>query len=156
VRSSRRPVRGGLHPAAGPAPHPRDRRLGPRRARPNGCRRGRPRLPADRRRAADAAGARMKRPAKSNTYNLAIIEEFRATAGRVGGSWTGHMLILLPDIGARSGMERVTPLGCFPQGDGRYVVVASNGGSPANPAWFHNLKAHPRIEVEFDGETFTV
>ena len=81
-------------------------------------------------------------------YNLGIIEEFRANAGRVGGPWAGNTLILLHDIGARSGIEHVTPLGCFPQGDGRYVVVASNGGSPTHPAWFHNLKAHPSTQIE--------
>jgi deazaflavin-dependent oxidoreductase (nitroreductase family) len=88
--------------------------------------------------------------AGSNAYNLAIIEEFRVNAGRVGGPWTGHTLSLLHDIGARSGIERATPLGCFPQGDGR------NGGSPTHPAWLHNLKAHPRIDVELGAETFTV
>jgi F420H(2)-dependent quinone reductase len=42
-------------------------------------------------------------------------------------------LILIHDIGAKSGIERVTPVGCFPQGDGRYVIVSSNGGSPSHP-----------------------
>ena len=94
--------------------------------------------------------------AEANAYNRAIIDEFRANAGRVGGPWAGSMLILLHHIGARSGIERVTPLGCFPQGDGRYVVVASNGGSLTHPAWFRNLKANPRIDVELGDETFTV
>ena len=93
---------------------------------------------------------------KGNAYNLAIIEEFRANTGCVGEEWAGNTLILVHHIGARSGIERVTPLGCFPQGDGRYVVVASNGGSPTHPAWFHNLKANPRIDVELGAETFTV
>ncbi len=81
---------------------------------------------------------------KGNAYNLAIIEEFRANAGRVGEEWAGNTLILVHHIGGRSGIERVTPLGCFPQGDGRYVVVASNGESPTHPTWFHNLKANPK------------
>src|SRR5262249_18317416 len=58
-------------------------------------------------------------------------------------------------IGAKSGVERVTPLACSPQGDGRFVIVASNGGSPAHPAWYHNLRAHPRITVEVGTQTFT-
>ena len=94
--------------------------------------------------------------AEADAYNHAIIDEFRANAGRVGGPWAGSTLILLHHIGAKSGIERVTPLGCFPQGDGRYVVVASNGGSPTHPAWFRNLKANPTIDVEFGDETFTV
>jgi deazaflavin-dependent oxidoreductase (nitroreductase family) len=92
----------------------------------------------------------------TDDYNRQIIEEFRAGGGHVGGSWEGWPLILVHHIGARSGIERVTPLGCFPQDDGRYVLVASNGGSPANPDWYHNLKAHPRIEVEVGTETIPV
>jgi deazaflavin-dependent oxidoreductase (nitroreductase family) len=88
--------------------------------------------------------------------NRRIIEEFRANGGRVGGPWEGWPLILVHHIGAKSGTERVTPLGCLPQDDGRYVLVASNGGSPSHPDWYHNLTAHPRIEVEVGTETFPV
>ena len=48
------------------------------------------------------------------------------------------------------------PLGCFPQGDGRFAIVASNGGSPINPDWSYNLKANPRITVEVGTQTFSV
>jgi deazaflavin-dependent oxidoreductase (nitroreductase family) len=92
----------------------------------------------------------------TNNYNAQIIEEFRANDGSVGGPWEGTPLILLHHIGAKSGTEYVTPLGCFPQQDGRLVVVASNGGSPTHPAWYHNLKANPRVDVEIGAETFTV
>jgi deazaflavin-dependent oxidoreductase (nitroreductase family) len=92
----------------------------------------------------------------TDDYNQQIIEEFRANGGHVGGPWQGWPLILVHHIGAKSGTERVTPLGCFPQDDGRYVLVASNGGSPNHPAWYHNLMAHPRIEVEVGRETFPV
>jgi F420H(2)-dependent quinone reductase len=61
----------------------------------------------------------------SNDYNTQIIEEFRANDGRVGGPWEGTPLILVHHIGAKSGIEQVTPVGCFPQADGRFVVVAS-------------------------------
>jgi deazaflavin-dependent oxidoreductase (nitroreductase family) len=64
-------------------------------------------------------------------------------------------MVLIHHIGARSGIERVTPLGCFPLGDDRFAVVASSGGSPSHPAWYHNLKAHPEITVEFGTRTFT-
>ena len=89
-------------------------------------------------------------------YNKAIIREFRANAGQVGGPWTGYPLILVHHIGARSGAERVTPLGCFPQQEGRFAIVASNGGSQAHPDWYYNLKANPRIEVEVGAEKFPV
>jgi len=92
----------------------------------------------------------------TNDYNTQIIEEFRANDGRVGGPWQGSPLILVHHIGAKSGIEHVTPVGCFPQREGRFVVVASNGGSPTHPAWYHNLKANPRIDVEVGSQTFTV
>jgi deazaflavin-dependent oxidoreductase (nitroreductase family) len=92
----------------------------------------------------------------ANDYNTKIIEEFRANQGRVGGPWAGTTLIVIHHIGAKSGIERVTPLGCFPQADGRFAIVASNGGSPTHPDWYHNLKANPRINVEVGVQTFTV
>jgi len=54
------------------------------------------------------------------------------------------MLILLHHIGASSRVERVTPVACSPQAEGRFAIWAANGGSPAHPAWYYNLKAHPR------------
>ncbi len=95
-------------------------------------------------------------PGGASDFNTKMIEEFRANEGRVGGSWAGTTLILIHHIGARSGIERVSPLGCSPQGDGRFAIVASNGGSPAHPDWYHNLRAHPRITVEVGTQTFTV
>ena len=93
---------------------------------------------------------------RSNGFNDRIIAEFRANGGRVSGSLAGTPLILIHHIGAKSGIERVTPLACNPQDDGRIVIVASNGGSPTHPSWYYNLKANPRIEVEVGTETFTV
>jgi deazaflavin-dependent oxidoreductase (nitroreductase family) len=94
--------------------------------------------------------------ASANDYNAKIIEEFRANEGRVGGPWAGTTLILVHHVGAKSGIERVSPLGCFPQEDGRFAIVASHGGSPTHPDWYHNLKANPRIEVEVGTQAFTV
>ena len=95
-------------------------------------------------------------PDGANDYNTKIIEEFRANEGRVGGPWAGSPLILVHHVGARSGIERLTPLGCFPQADGRYAIVASNGGATTHPDWYYNLKANPRITVEVGAQTFTV
>jgi deazaflavin-dependent oxidoreductase (nitroreductase family) len=94
-------------------------------------------------------------PGEASDFNTKIIEEFRANQGRVGGPWAGTTLILIHHIGARSGTERVTPLGCSHQGDGRFAIVASNGGSPVHPDWHYNLKANPRITVEVGTQTFT-
>jgi deazaflavin-dependent oxidoreductase (nitroreductase family) len=93
---------------------------------------------------------------EAGDYNSTIIEEFRANDGRVGGMWTGTTLILIHHIGARSGIERVTPVACSPQGEGRFAIWAANGGSPAHPNWYYNLKAHPQITVEVGTVTFTV
>jgi deazaflavin-dependent oxidoreductase (nitroreductase family) len=95
-------------------------------------------------------------PGGASDFNTKIIEEFRANQGHVGGPWAGTTLILIHHIGAKSGAERVTPLGCSRQGDGRFAIVASNGGSPAHPDWYYNLKANPMIEVEVGTQTFTV
>jgi deazaflavin-dependent oxidoreductase (nitroreductase family) len=95
-------------------------------------------------------------PGGAGDYNTTIIEEFRANRGHVGGPWAGTTMILIHHVGARSGIERVSPLACSPQGDGRFAIVASNGGSPAHPDWYHNLKANPRITVEVGTHTFTV
>jgi len=90
-------------------------------------------------------------------FNTQIIEEFRANQGRVVRAFLeGAPVILLHHVGAKSGIERVTPVACSPQGGGRFVVWAANGGSPAHPAWYHNLKAHPAITVEVGDQTFTV
>lgn len=91
-----------------------------------------------------------------DAYNARIIEEFRANQGRVGGEWDGSPLILVHHVGAKSGIERVTPLGCFPLPDGRYALVASNGGSATHPNWYYNLKANPTVTVEVGAETVVV
>ena len=87
--------------------------------------------------------------------NQHVIAEFRANQGRVGGVLTGTPIVLIHHIGATSGTERVTPLAYSPLPDGRLVIAASNGGSQTHPAWSHNLKANPTIEVEVGTETFT-
>ena len=88
-------------------------------------------------------------------WNKKVIAEFRANGGKVGGMFEGASIILVHHIGAKSGTERVSPMVYFPDGD-RMLVVASKAGSPTNPDWYHNLKAHPRVDVEVGTETFPV
>jgi len=92
----------------------------------------------------------------ASDYNTGIIKEFRANQGRVGGPWAGITLILIHHIGARSGIEHVSPLAYSLQGDGRFAIWAANGGSPTHPNWYYNLTVAPRIKVEVDTQTFTV
>jgi len=54
---------------------------------------------------------------------------------------------MLDQVGARSGKLRTTPLVYMPDGD-RFIVVAAKGGHPNNPAWLHNLRAHPDTEIQ--------
>ncbi|MFE9747420.1 nitroreductase/quinone reductase family protein [Saccharothrix saharensis] len=80
-------------------------------------------------------------------FNQQVITEFRANAGRVGGPFEGGRLILLTTTGARTGTRHTNPVGYLPDGD-RIVVIASAGGSPRHPDWFHNLVADPVVQVE--------
>lgn len=81
-------------------------------------------------------------------FNQQVIEEFRANGGRVGGPFEGARLLLLTTVGARSGAEHTVPLGCLPDGEERTLVIASAGGAPRHPAWYHNLRANPLVTVE--------
>lgn len=80
-------------------------------------------------------------------HNQAVIREFRANQGRVGGGFEGAPLLLLHTKGAKSGEERVHPVFHLELG-GRTFVFASKGGADTNPAWYHNLLVHPEVEVE--------
>ncbi|MEU8242663.1 nitroreductase/quinone reductase family protein [Actinoplanes missouriensis] len=82
------------------------------------------------------------------------MEEFRANNGVVGGMFAGARLLLLTTVGARSGRPHTVPLGYLPDGGERVLVIASAGGSPRDPAWFHNLVAHPRVTVEDGAFTY--
>ena len=70
--------------------------------------------------------------------NDLVINEFRAHGGRVDIGGFGTNLVLIHSLGARSGVERVHPVA--PLRDGHdWLIVASTGGSPTNPAWYYNL-----------------
>ncbi len=88
-----------------------------------------------------------------NDFNQQIISEFRANKGVVGGPFEGAPMLLLTATGAKSGEQRTTPLVYLPDGD-RYLIFASKGGAPTNPAWYHNLVAHPEATVEVGTEKF--
>ena len=64
------------------------------------------------------------------------------------GRLADFTLVLVHHIGARSGVERVVPLAYFTRSDGGSMIIASNGGSCTHPAWYYNLKAHPKVTVE--------
>jgi deazaflavin-dependent oxidoreductase (nitroreductase family) len=88
-------------------------------------------------------------------FNQQIIDDFHANRGQVGGMFEGATLLLLHHRGAKTGTERVSPLAYLPLADG-YAIFASKGGAPTNPAWFHNVVAHPDTTVEVGTETVPV
>jgi len=90
-----------------------------------------------------------------NNFNQQLIDEFRATGGKVSGQFAGAPLLLLTTTGAKSGQERTTPLAYTRDGE-RFVVIASKGGAPTNPDWYHNLRAHPAATIEVGSERYAV
>lgn len=86
-------------------------------------------------------------------FNRSVITEFRENNGVVGGPFTNVPLLLLTTIGRKTGLERVIPLAYLADGK-RYIIVASFAGHPANPPWYHNLVANPRVAVEVGSERF--
>jgi len=91
---------------------------------------------------------------ETNDFNQGIIDEFRANAGKVA-AFGDAPLVLITTTGAKSGRSLVTPLVSQPQDDGTLYIFASYAGAPKNPAWYHNLLAHPEVEVEFGTDRFT-
>jgi deazaflavin-dependent oxidoreductase (nitroreductase family) len=83
------------------------------------------------------------------------VRVYRETAGEHGYNWRGTTILLLTTTGRRSGEERTTPL-IHRTDDGRWVVVASKGGTPENPAWYENLVANPEVTIQVKGEEIPV
>jgi len=83
------------------------------------------------------------------------VRAYRESAGERGYHWRGTTILLLTTTGRRSGQLRTTPLIHSVDGED-FVVVASKGGAPDNPAWYENLLADPRAEVQVRGEEIPV
>jgi len=88
-----------------------------------------------------------------NAFNAAVIDEFRNNGGQVTGMFAGAPLVLITTTGAKSGQRRTTPIVYTTDGD-RLVIIASKGGAPTSPDWYHNLVANPDVTVELPNETF--
>lgn len=88
-----------------------------------------------------------------SAFQQSVIDEFRASAGKVGGPFAGSDLLLLTTTGARTGRPHTTPLGHVRDGD-RLLVVGSNLGASHHPDWYHNLLAHPTVQVELGEAEF--
>jgi deazaflavin-dependent oxidoreductase (nitroreductase family) len=86
-------------------------------------------------------------------FNQRVITDFRTNGGKVGGQMENIPLLLVTMTGAKSGRTITLPLAYSKDGD-RIVVIASYAGAPHNPSWYHNLVAHPVVEVELGGEKY--
>lgn len=77
------------------------------------------------------------------------VEEYESSGGTRGTTLreTGLPVVIVTNLGARSGKLRKTPL-MRVEHEGRYAAVASQGGAPTHPAWYENLRAHPQVEVQ--------
>ncbi|MBS43499.1 MAG: nitroreductase [Nocardioides sp.] len=85
--------------------------------------------------------------------NAVVRRLLRLTGGRLAGL----DVLVLTTTGRRSGEPRTTPVMCFADGPGRYLVVASANGAQRNPGWYHNLAAAPDdATAQVHGEMFPV
>lgn len=87
------------------------------------------------------------------SFNEKIIEEFRANDGVCGGPFEGMPMMLLTMTGAKSGRTLTSPLVHSMDGDDM-VIIASMGGAPKHPNWYHNLVANPDVTVEVGSESY--
>lgn len=89
-----------------------------------------------------------------NAFNTALIDEFRSNGGKVTGMFGGAPLVLITTTGAKSAKLRTTPIVYTTDALGNVVIIASKGGAPTSPDWFHNLVANPDVTVELPTEKF--
>jgi deazaflavin-dependent oxidoreductase (nitroreductase family) len=89
----------------------------------------------------------------ARTLHLIDRAVFRITRGRATfTSWLADLPVAwLTTTGAKSGVQRTSPVVAIPGEDGKLVVIASNYGQRNNPSWYHNLLANPRATILFDG-----
>ena len=92
-------------------------------------------------------------PGAIDKLNQAVVKEFRANQGKVGGAMEGMPIVLLTMTGAKTGRTLIRPL-CYSRDGDRIVIIASYGGAPKNPPWYHNLVANPVVTVEVGVEKY--
>lgn len=93
--------------------------------------------------------------AEDQLFGEEHVRVYRETAGERGYHWRGAEVLLLTTKGRKTGQERTTPL-IHRTDNGRWVLVASKGGWPANPSWYENLLADPDATIEVKDETVPV
>ena len=93
-----------------------------------------------------------------NDWNAAIIAEFRANEGRVGGQFEGAPVVLMHHVGRKSGREFVNPVMYLADDSdpATIFVFASKAGAPTHPDWYWNMTEAGRATVEVGTETYDV
>jgi deazaflavin-dependent oxidoreductase (nitroreductase family) len=86
-------------------------------------------------------------------FNRNLVEDVRKHGKPTSGPFLGRKVLILTTKGAKSGEERTTPL-VYSWENGHHVIVASKGGAPTHPSWYHNLRTHPTVTVEAEGKKF--
>ena len=81
------------------------------------------------------------------------VEEYEGSGGTRALTLDGRPVVILTTVGARSGKLRKIPL-MRVEHEGEYAVVASMGGAPTHPVWFHNVVADPRVELQDATQTW--
>jgi deazaflavin-dependent oxidoreductase (nitroreductase family) len=81
------------------------------------------------------------------------VKVYRETDGEQGYLWNGAPILLLTTTGRRSGEQRTSALIFGRDGDD-LLLVASQGGAPTHPSWYHNLMANPDVQVQVQGDVF--
>jgi deazaflavin-dependent oxidoreductase (nitroreductase family) len=94
-------------------------------------------------------------PFEGELFGAEHVRVYRETGGERGYRWRGTTILLLTTVGRSSGEERTTPLIYRADGE-RWVVVASKGGAPRNPAWYENLRAQPDAAIQVRSEEIPV
>lgn len=79
------------------------------------------------------------------------VELYERTGGKEGGTLNGRPVVIVTSRGAKTGKIRKTPL-MRVEHDGAYLAVASMGGAPRHPVWYHNVVADPHVELQDGAE----
>ncbi|SFG45020.1 deazaflavin-dependent oxidoreductase, nitroreductase family [Novosphingobium sp. CF614] len=90
---------------------------------------------------------------KNRMFNEALIADYRASGGKTAGELPAAAVVIVTMKGARTGLERVVPIGAEVI-EGRLLIVASAAGLSKHPQWYHNLVAHPKVTAEYMGDSF--
>lgn len=91
----------------------------------------------------------------SKAFVAAHTAVMRLSGGRFGSQLGDNKILLLHHIGAKSGKEYASPL-VYVEDDGAYAIIASAGGQPKHPGWFHNLQKNPNTTIQIRGESISV